>query len=158
MSNFGKREGLVYIVVTLWVLMGILGAYKDANFTELAAYFGSLTAYVATYIWAESRRPSEKTSLMESGPSSRREVMIYVVVVLWAITGGFAIWYKANLNDLAVYFVSLTGFVASWIAGEVYKPQDQVKTSIAKQKPTFETTPDVFKGDEPTEESENIEV
>ena len=25
------------------------------------------------------------------------------------------------------YFVSLTGFVASWIAGEVYKPQDQIK-------------------------------
>ena len=53
--------------------------------------------------------------------------MIYAMVVLWAIVGAFAIWYQANLNDLAVYFVSLTGFVASWIAGEVYKPQDQIK-------------------------------
>lgn len=154
MSNFGKREGLVYIVVFLWIAMGVLGAWKEANFTELAAYFGSLTAYVATYIWAESRRPSEKSSIMQSGPSSRREVMIYVVVILWALVGGVAIWYKANLNDLAVYFVSLTGFVASWIAGEVYKPQDEVKTSIPKQQATFTETPNFGIG----EDDENIKV
>jgi hypothetical protein len=110
--------------------MGALGAYKEANFTELAAYFGSLTAYVATYIWAESKRPSTKTAIIKPGPSSRREVMIYVVVALWAIAGGIAIWFKANLSELAIYFVSLTGFVASWIAGEVYKPQDEVNKII----------------------------
>ena len=32
-----------------------------------------------------------------------------------------------DLGDLALYFVSLTGFVASWIAGEVYKPEDTIK-------------------------------
>jgi len=126
-SSFGKREELVYIVVMLWISMGVYGAILEVNFSQLAAYFGSLTAYVATYIWSESKRPSEKTGLMKKGPSSRREVMIYAMVVLWTIVGIFAIWYKANLNDLAVYFVSLTGFVASWIAGEVYKPQDQIK-------------------------------
>lgn len=157
-QNFGKREGLVYIVVSLWIIMGILGAYKEANFTEMAAYFGSLTAYVATYIWGESRRPSEKSGLMQSGPSSRREIMIYVIVALWAIVGGFAIWYKANLNDLAVYFVSLTGFIASWIAGEVYKPQDQVKTSVPKQKPTFTKKPKPIISDEASDEAENIDV
>jgi hypothetical protein len=31
------------------------------------------------------------------------------------------------MSDLAVYFASLTGFVASWIAGEVYRPQDEIK-------------------------------
>ncbi len=129
-KNFGKREGLVYLVVFFWVIMGALGAYKEANFTELAAYFGSLTAYVATYIWAESKRPSTKTAIIKHGPSSRREVMIYVVVALWAIAGGVAIWFKANLSELAIYFVSLTGFVASWIAGEVYKPQDEVNKII----------------------------
>jgi hypothetical protein len=56
--------------------------------------------------------------------------MIYVVVGLWAIAGGIAIWFKSSLSDLAVYFVSLTGFVASWIAGEVYKPQDEVNKNI----------------------------
>ena len=126
-SGFGKREELVYIVVFLWIAMGVFGATRDVNFSQLGAYFGSLTAYVATYIWSESKRPSEKTGLMKSGPNSRREVMIYAMVVLWTIVGAVAIWYRANLNDLAVYFVSLTGFVASWIAGEVYKPQDQIK-------------------------------
>ena len=53
--------------------------------------------------------------------------MIYVVVVLWAIAGIVAIWYLANLNELSIYFVSLTGFIMSWIAGEVYKPQDEIK-------------------------------
>ena len=126
-NNFGKREELVYIVVLLWISMGVYAAIKGANFSQLAAYFGSLTAYVATYIWSESKRPSEKTGIMKVGPNSRREVMIYAMVVLWTVVGIVAIWYDINLNDLAVYFVSLTGFVASWIAGEVYKPQDQIK-------------------------------
>jgi len=125
-SNFGKREGLVYIIVVLWIIMGLLGAYRDASFADLAIYFGSLTAYAATYIWAEAKRPSDKTTLFKKGPSSRRELMIYVVVILWAIAGAGAIWFKANIGELALYFVSLTGFVASWIAGEVYTPQDSV--------------------------------
>jgi len=127
MLKIGKREGLVYISVILWVLMGILGAIKGADLQQLAVYFGSLTAYVATYIWAETKRPSEKTGILEKGPSSRREMMIYVVTGIWAIAGVVAIWYAANLTDLAVYFTSLTGFVASWIAGEVYTPQDKIK-------------------------------
>jgi len=127
MLKIGKREGLVYISVILWVLMGILGAIKGADLQQLAVYFGSLTAYVATYIWAETKRPSEKTGILEKGPSSRREMMIYVVTGIWAIAGVVAIWYAANLTDLAVYFTSLTGFVASWKTGEVYTPQDKIK-------------------------------
>ena len=128
MQNLGKREGLVYITVALWVIMGILGAYKNTDLKELAVYFGSLTAYVATYIWGESKRPSVKSGILKKGPSSRREIMIYAVVALWAIAGAAAIWFQANINDLAVYFVSLTGFVASWIAGEVYTPQDKIES------------------------------
>ena len=127
LTNFGKREGLVYVVVLFWILMGVLGAYKNSNFRDMAAYFGSLTAYVATYIWAETKRPSTKTGIVLPGPSSRREIMIYVVVVLWAIAGVLGILNSINLSDLSIYFVSLTGFVASWIAGEVYKPQDEIK-------------------------------
>lgn len=125
-NNFGKREALVYIIVALWVVMGLLGAFKEASFTDLSIYFGSLTAYAATYIWAEAKRPSKKSAILKAGPNSRREVMIYVVVILWAIAGCGAIWFKANLGELALYFVSLTGFVASWIAGEVYTPQDKI--------------------------------
>ena len=129
-NNFGKREGLVYLVVFFWIVMGTFGAWKEASLIDLAAYFGSLTTYVAAYIWAESKRPSTKTTLVKSGPSSRRELMIYIVVALWAIAGGITIWFKSSLSDLSVYFVSLTGFVASWIAGEVYKPQDDVNKNI----------------------------
>ena len=129
-SEFGKRESLIYIIVFLWIVMGLLGAYKNASFSDLAVYFGSLTAYAATYIWAEAKRPSDKTTLFTKGPSSRREVMIYVVVIIWAIAGAAAIWFAANIGELALYFVSLTGFVASWIAGEVYTPQDNVNKNI----------------------------
>ena len=132
-SNFGKREWLVYMVVALWIGFGIFGAFEDANFSQMATYFGSLTAYVATYIWAETKRPSQKTSVMLPGPSSRREVMIYVIVLLWAVAGAVAIKMHKDLGDLSIYFVSLTGFIASWIAGEVFKPEDTVKIDTEHQ-------------------------
>lgn len=136
-KDFGKRESLVYIVVTLWIAAGIYGAVKGTDFTQLAAYFGSLTAYVATYIWAETKRPSKKTNILKKGPSSRREIMIYLVVVLWAIAGAFGIYYMTNMASLATYFISLSGFIASWIAGEVYKPQDEVKKEMESDSPNF---------------------
>ena len=132
-NNFGKREALVYIVVFLWVVAGVFGAVKGTDFIQLAAYFGSLTAYVATYVWAETKRPSSKTGIMRKGPHSRRETMIYVVVGLWTIAGSAGIYYYANLASLATYFIALSGFVASWIAGEVYKPQDSIKTEITSE-------------------------
>jgi len=129
-KNFGKREALVYIVVFLWVIGGVYGAIKGVDFVQLASYFGSLTAYVATYIWAETKKPSQKTSILKKGKSSRREIMIYLVVLLWVIAGAFGIYYMANLTSLSIYFISLSGFIASWIAGEVYKPQDDIKKDI----------------------------
>ena len=128
-SNFGKREALVYAVVALWVIMGVIAAWKQMSLEDLAMYFGSLTAYVATYIWAETRRPSLKTGLLKKGPTSRREIMIYVVVGLWMIAGIAVMWFNSDLSELSVYFASLTGFVAAWIAGERYKPEDEVDAS-----------------------------
>lgn len=132
-KDFGKREALVYIVVFLWVVTGIFGAVKGADFVQLATYFGSLTAYVATYIWAETKRPSKKSGILKKGARSRREIMIYVVVGLWTIAGAVGIQYYANLASLATYFIALSGFIASWIAGEVYKPQDEVKKEIISE-------------------------
>lgn len=128
-SNFGKREALVYAVVALWVIMGVIAAWKQMSLEDLAMYFGSLTAYVATYIWAETKRPSLKTGLLKKGPTSRREIMIYVVVGLWMIAGIAVMWFNSDLSELSVYFASLTGFVAAWIAGERYKPEDEVDAS-----------------------------
>lgn len=132
-KDFGKREALVYIVVFLWVVAGVFAAVKGADFVQLAAYFGSLTAYVATYVWAETKRPSKKTGILKKGPRSRREIMIYIVVGLWTIAGAAGIYHYANLASLATYFIALSGFIASWIAGEVYKPQDEVQKEIISE-------------------------
>jgi len=129
----GKREGLVYLVVAFWVIMGAFGASKGIDLKAMAAYFGSLITYVATYVWSETKKPSIKTGIFRSGPTSRREAMIYIVTCLWAISGAFGIWYEIELTDLTVYFVSLTGFVTGWILGEYYKPEDAVIDEI-KQK------------------------
>ena len=83
----GKREGLVYLVVTLWVILGALGVFKDTSLSELSVYFGSLTAYVGIYVWSETKKPSIKTSVFRKGPTSRREAMIYIVTLLWALAG-----------------------------------------------------------------------
>ena len=40
-----KRECLTYIIVTLWIGIGILGTYYETNFAQLAAYFISLTGF-----------------------------------------------------------------------------------------------------------------
>ena len=125
-NNLGKREALVYTIIFLWVVMGALSLIKQADFIDLSVYFGSLTAYAATYIWSETRRPSEKTGILRKGPHSRRELMIYVIVALWAIGGIAAILTKSDLEGLSTYFISLTGFVGAWIAGERYKPEDHV--------------------------------
>jgi len=127
----GKREGLVYLVVTLWVILGALGVFKDTSLSELSVYFGSLTAYVGIYVWSETKKPSIKSSVFKKGPTSRREAMIYIVTLLWALAGGFTMWYSQNLNEVTVYFVSLSGFVTSWILGEVYKPEDEVNKNIS---------------------------
>ena len=125
-NELGKREALVYIIIFLWVVMGVFSLVKKANFDDLSIYFGSLKAYAATYIWSETRRPSEKSGILKKGPNSRRETMIYVVLFLWIIAGIGALYTETSLEAMAMYFVSLTGFVGAWIAGERYKPEDQV--------------------------------
>lgn len=130
----GKREGLVYLVVALWVIMGAYGASMQVELTKLAAYFGSLITYVATYVWSETKKPSSKTGIFKNGPTSRREAMIYIVTCLWAVSGAMAIWIGIELAELTVYFVSLTGFITAWLLGESYKPEDVAKKGIKQNK------------------------
>ena len=35
MLSVGKREGLVYLTVFLWVVMGAFGSFKGASLSEL---------------------------------------------------------------------------------------------------------------------------
>ena len=151
LKNLGKREALVYLSIFLWIGMAILGVFNDVDFVDLAIYFGSLTAYVATYIWSETTRPSDKTGILKKGPTSRREAMIYIVILLWIAAGVLGIIKGINIESLGIYFVSLTGFVGSWIAGERYKPEDH----IIKKKDDFENYS--YEEDPYEEYNDNIE-
>jgi hypothetical protein len=125
----GKRQTLIYIIVILWVILGSVGVYNNISFNALAAYFSSLTAYVATYIWGETKRPasSDKKTILLGGPFSNREGLIYALVFIWLVSGCIVMYMDLNLTSLAVYFSSLTGFIGSWIAGEVYNPESNNK-------------------------------
>lgn len=119
-----KRECITYLVVFLWVVLGVLATYFDTNFTDLAAYFISLTGFVAAYIFGESVRHSKKTSIFLSGKSSKRESMMYITIILWLIAGVWGIINRADLLGISAYFAALTPFVGSYIIGETYKQED----------------------------------
>lgn len=120
-----KRECITYLVVFLWVSIGILATYFNASFTDLAAYFISLTGFVAAYIFGESVRKSSKTSIFLPGPTSKREGMMYVTILLWLIIGVWTIVKYGDLMGISAYFAALTPFVGSYIIGETYKKENE---------------------------------
>lgn len=52
------------------------------------------------------------------------ERMIYFILLLWVYMGIVALCTKTDLQALAVYFVSLTGFVGSYVFGEIKRPSN----------------------------------
>jgi len=119
-----KRECVTYIVVFLWVSVGVLATYFDTDFTQLAGYFISLTGFVASYIFGESMRPSKDTSIFLKGKNSKREVLMYITIALWAIVGIWVIVKNADLMGASAYFAALTPFVGSYIIGETFKKEN----------------------------------
>ncbi len=118
-----KRECLTYVIILIWVGIGILGTYFETDFTELAAYFISLTGFAGAYMYGESVRQSDDTSIFSPGKSSKREIVIYVTVGLWLLIGVFTIINKADLMGMSAYFAALTPFVGSYIIGETHKKE-----------------------------------
>jgi hypothetical protein len=49
-------------------------------------------------------------------------MLIYIVVLLWLAMGALGAFYETSYAQLAVYFLALTGFVASYIWGESVRP------------------------------------
>ena len=122
-----KRECLTYMIILLWVSVGVLGTYFETNFTELAAYFVSLTGFAGAYMYGETKRKSKDSSIFMSGKSSKREIMIYITVLLWLIIGTFTIINGADLIGVSAYFAALTPFVGSYIIGETVKGEDETQ-------------------------------
>tara|TARA_Y100000389_G_scaffold84235_1_gene80866 strand:+ start:6039 stop:6401 length:363 start_codon:yes stop_codon:yes gene_type:complete len=115
------------MIILLWVSVGVLGTYFETNFTELAAYFVSLTGFAGAYMYGETKRKSKDSSVFMSGKSSKREIMIYVTVLLWLIIGVFTIINGADLIGVSAYFAALTPFVGSYIIGETVKGEEETQ-------------------------------
>lgn len=124
LKKSSKSERLIYIVIFLWVVFGICGMIKETNLSQLAGYYASLTLFVGTYMWGEYKRTSTSTSFVKKGPSSSREIVIYITVFLWTILGLFGIFQKENMNNLTVYFSALSPFVSSYIIYKTSKGAD----------------------------------
>lgn len=125
-----KREVITYVIIALWLALGIVSTYHTANFTDLATYFISLTGFVTVYIFGESVRLSAKSSIFLPGKTSKREAIIYITVIIWFVIGLIAIITKSNLADISTYFASLTPFVGSYVIGETFKAEhnnDEIK-------------------------------
>jgi uncharacterized membrane protein len=118
-----KRECVTYLVVFIWIVVGIVATYFDTNFTDLAAYFVSLTGFVAAYIFGESVRKSNKSSIFLSGSTSKRESMMYITIALWLIVGLWVMIKNGDLMGMSAYFAALTPFVGSYIIGETFKEE-----------------------------------
>lgn len=118
-----KREGMVYVVVFLWILVGIIGIKYETDLEHLAVYYISLTAFVSSFIWGESVRPTEgTTSVFFKGKTSRREAMVYIGILLWLVLGTYGIISQSDLLSISAYFAALSPFVSAYIIGETYKP------------------------------------
>ena len=119
-----KRLLLVYIVIFLWIFFASL-MYFNINgvndFKTLSVYFISLTGFIIAYVWGESARKSNKTTLFKTGSSSKREILTYIIILLWTIVGVFSILKPLPLIDLSTYFGALTPFVGAYVLGETYK-------------------------------------
>jgi hypothetical protein len=76
---------------------------------------------------------------------SKREIMVYLVIFLWIIFGFFIAFYvpkddegnlleKVSFASMAIYFVSLTGFVGAYMYSETVKPDKDATTIFMKGK------------------------
>ena len=125
LSISSKRQLLVYVVVFLWLLFAVITYFnKEVSYGQLSVYFLSLTGFIGVYMWGESMRKSEKTTIFKSGSSSKREILTYMIILIWTLVGILSIVKGLSLIDLASYFGTLTPFVGAYILGETYKPSN----------------------------------
>jgi len=54
-----KRLKITIAVFVSWFIFGIIAFVFNTSFVDLAAYFGSLSAFIGTYIWGETKRPHD---------------------------------------------------------------------------------------------------
>lgn len=69
---------------------------------------------------------------LNSNNDNKREALIYTVTFLWVAMGVLAyMFYNSSFIELSAYFISLTGFVSSYIWGESVRKSST--TSVFKK-------------------------
>jgi cation transport ATPase len=125
-----RIEKMIYIIIFLWLVLGVVGNYGKVSYSELSAYFISLTGFVGVYVFGQSKRASKGTAIFMKGRTSGRELMIYIMMFIWFVSGIVSILFKTiSLTDAATYLSTLTPFVGAYIIGETFKPEEINKTS-----------------------------
>lgn len=122
-----RRKLLTYIIIFLWLAFGIFSIIEKGNITGLPTYFLSLTGFVGSYLFGESYRKSNKkySVFKDVRKCSKREFLIYIVILIWVICGTVGILYDASMSELGAYFGSLTPFVASYMMSDTFKPSEE---------------------------------
>lgn len=126
---YTKLERLSYVIIALWMILGSVCVCYGKDFKDLSVYFLSLTGFATTYVFGETKRPSEATALFIKGPSSSREKMMYWVMVIWFFLGLVGLVKGLSLPQMGAYFASLTPFVSAYIIGNTLNPE---KTVLSK--------------------------
>lgn len=122
-----KREAITYLVIVLWIYMGIISIYYGSDLSDLSVYFLSLTGFIMSYIFGESIRKSDDTSIFLKGKTSKRELLTYSIILIWSVVGSFIIINSGDLIGAATYFGALTPFVGAYIIGETYKMEPEIE-------------------------------
>jgi predicted neutral ceramidase superfamily lipid hydrolase len=125
-----KREFIIYVVIFFWIYLGSLALYYSQDLADVSVYFLSLTGFIMSYIFGESVRKTSKTSIFLKGKISKRELMTYIIMLIWVIIGTWTIVTSGNIVSAATYFGSLTPFVGAYIIGETYKKETPVEDPI----------------------------
>lgn len=60
-----KREMITYVSMIIWLGCGVFGMWKGISITSIAAYFASLTGFVASFMIGEHKRPADKDKIAE---------------------------------------------------------------------------------------------
>lgn len=120
-----KREFIIYAVLFFWIEMGVLSVILQGDLADLSVYFLSLTGFVMTYIFGESVRKSTYTSIFLKGKTSKRELIMYIVLFIWFVLGNWVIYNSGDIIAASTYFGSLTPFIGAYIIGETYKKEPE---------------------------------
>jgi hypothetical protein len=125
-----SRAVMAYSVILLWIIFAVFcSLYQpfDINgkplekikFTSMAVYFLSLTGFIGSYLYGATVKPKENTSpIFLKGDTDKREIMIYICMVLWTILGVYGVIKNIPIDEIGAYFGALTPFVAGYILGE----------------------------------------